>query len=192
MFAVTTGGRTPVSTLVTLDLDTAETTFVGPITGVGDPLDGTAIVDIAVDADGLMYGVDIVTDTLVAIDKTTGEAQTLGSIGFDANFAEGLDFDDTTNTLYFAAFDNSTLEAEMYTLDTETGQGTLISPIGPDPSGTQYSALAIARLTGICAYPERCAVAFVQQHARLDGSRRDDADHGHLRCDRPYPRRLFG
>ena len=153
MYAVTSGGRTPTSYLTTIDPDTAETTLVGPITGVGDPQNGTVIVDVAVDANGLMYGVEIVTDTLVAIDKTTGAASTIGSIGFDANFAEGLDFDDTTNTLYFAAFNNSTGTAEMYTLDTATGQGTLISPIGPNPTGTQYSALAIARLTGICAYP---------------------------------------
>ena len=42
----------------------------------------------------------------------------------------------------------------MYTLNTETGEGTPISPIGPDPGGTQYAALAIARQAGICAYPE--------------------------------------
>ncbi|HEV7489846.1 MAG TPA: hypothetical protein VGO25_03510 [Rhodanobacteraceae bacterium] len=154
MFAVTSAGRTPTTYLSTIDPDTAETTFIGPITGVGDPVAGAVVVDIAVRADGLMFGVEIVTDTLVAIDKTTGEAQTLGSIGFDANFAEGLDFDDTTNTLYFAAIDNGTGAAEMYTLDTDTGAGTLISPISPDPTGTQYSALGIARLTGICAYPE--------------------------------------
>ncbi|HEY6985550.1 MAG TPA: hypothetical protein VH375_05675 [Rhodanobacteraceae bacterium] len=153
MYAVTSGGRTPASYLITIDPDTADTSLVGQITGVGDPQNGTVIVDIAVDADGLMYGVDIVTDTLVAIDKTTGEASTIGSIGFDANFSEGLDFDDTTNTLYFAAFNNSTGTAEMYTLDTATGQGTLISPISANPTGTQYSALGIARLTGICAYP---------------------------------------
>ena len=153
MYAVTSAGRTPTSYLSTIDPDTAETTFVAPITGVGDPVNGAVIIDIAVRADGLMFGVEIVTDTLVAIDKTTGEAQTLGSIGFDANFAEGLDFDDTTNTLYFAAVDNSTGAAEMYTLDTDTGAGTLISPISPDPTGTQYSALGIARLTGICSYP---------------------------------------
>jgi hypothetical protein len=153
MYAVTSGGRTPVSYLVKLDLDTAETTPVGPITGVGDPTNGTVIIDIAIDADGLMYGVDIVTDTLVAIDKTTGAASTLGSIGFDANYSEGLDFDDTTHTLYFSAYDNSIGASEMYTLDTATGQGTLISPISPDPGATQYAALGIARLAGICAYP---------------------------------------
>ena len=154
MYAVTAGGRTPVSTLVKIDPETADITLVGPITGVGDPTNGTAIIDIAIDASGLMYGVDIVTDTLVAIDKTTGEASTIGSIGFDANFAEGLDFDDTTNTLYFSAFNGETGLSTMYTLNTETGEGTPISPIGPDPGGTQYAALAIARQAGICAYPE--------------------------------------
>ena len=154
MFAVTSGGRTPSSTLVKIDPDTAEITLVGTITGVGDPDNGTVIIDVAIDANGLMYGVDLVTDTLVAIDKTTGEASTIGSLGFDANYAEGLDFDDTTNTLYFAAFDNGIGTAEMYTIDTETGLGTPISPIGPDPANTQYSALGIARLAGICSYPE--------------------------------------
>jgi len=154
MFAVTSGGRTPVSSLVKLNTETTETTLVGTITGVGDPTNGTAIIDIAIDPNGLMYGVDIVTDTLVAIDKTTGEASTIGSIGFDAAYAEGLDFDDTTGTLYFSAFDFSQNLAVMYTLDTETGMGTPISPIGPTPDSVQYSALAIARLAGICAYPE--------------------------------------
>jgi hypothetical protein len=154
MFAVTSGGRTPVSTLVKIDPDTADITLVGTITGVGDPTNGTAIVDVAIDANGLMYGVDLVTDTLVAIDKTTGEASTIGSLGFDANYAEGLDFDDTTNTLYFAAFNNDIGMAEMYTINTETGVGTPISPIGPDPANTQYSALGITRLAGICSYPE--------------------------------------
>jgi hypothetical protein len=154
MFAIAIGGRTPVSTLVKVDTATAQTTLVGTISGVGDPNNGTAIIDIAIDPNGLMYGIDIVTDTLVAIDKTTGEASTIGSIGFDANSPEGLDFDDTTGTLYFAGFDASLGEAIMYTINTDTGLATPISPIGPAPENVQYTALAIARLQGICAYPE--------------------------------------
>jgi hypothetical protein len=153
MFAVTSGGRTPVSTLVKLDTGTAETTLVGPITGVGDPTNGTVVIDIAIDPNGLMYGVDIVTDTLVAIDKTTGEASTIGSLGFDANFSEGLDFDDTTGTLYFSGWDNNLGEAILYTIDLDTGHATPVSPIGPNAGAVQYSALAIARLAGICSYP---------------------------------------
>ncbi len=101
-----------------------------------------------------MYGVEIVTDTLVAIDKETGEASTIGSIGFDANFSEGLDFDDTTGTLYFSGYDNSIGLSTMYMIDTETGLATPIDTIGPDPSSTQFAALGIARLAGICAYPD--------------------------------------
>jgi hypothetical protein len=153
MYAIAVGGRTAASTLVKLNLDTAETTLVGAITGIGDPDNGTAIIDIAIDPNGLMYGIEIVTDTLVAIDKTTGAASTIGSIGFDANYSEGLDFDDTTGTLYFAGFDNSLGEAIMYTVDTDTGLATPISPIGPTPDAVQYTSLAIARLQGICSYP---------------------------------------
>ncbi|HEX5123458.1 MAG TPA: hypothetical protein VFV97_09430 [Rhodanobacteraceae bacterium] len=153
MFAVTSGGRTPVSTLVKLNTETAETELVGPITGVGDPNNGTVIIDIAIDPNGNMYGIDIVTDTLVAIDKTTGEASTIGSIGFDANYSEGLDFDDTTGTLYFSGWDNGLGEAILYTIDTDTGLATPISPIGPNAGAVQYSALAIARDVGICSYP---------------------------------------
>jgi len=153
MYAITTGGRTPASYLIKIDLATAQTQLVGQITGVGDPDNGTMIIDIAVDTNGLMYGVDIITDTLVAIDKTTGEASTIGSIGFDANYSEGLDFDDTTHTLYFSAYDYSLDIAEMYTLDLDTGLGTPIAPIGPSPEAVQFSALGIARLAGICAYP---------------------------------------
>jgi hypothetical protein len=154
MYAVTLGGRPTGSSLVKINPDTGDTEYVAEITGVGDPSNGTAIIDIAVDASGRMYGVEIVTDTLVAIDKDTGEASTIGSIGFDANYSEGLDFDDATNTLYFSGYDNSIGLSTMYTIDTETGLATPIDVIGPDPSSTQYAALGIARLAGICAYPD--------------------------------------
>lgn len=155
MYAVTSGGgRTKQSWLFKLDLQHAVATLVAEITGVGDPEgDGTAIIDIAVDSNGLLYGVDIITDTLVAIDKNSGEGSTIGSIGFDANFNADLDFDDYTGTLYFAAYDNNNGVEGMYTLDTETGEATAISPIGADPTTVSLDAMGIARLGGVCAYP---------------------------------------
>ena len=155
MYAVTSGGgRTKQSWLFKLDLQHAIATLVGEITGVGDPTgDGVAIIDIAVDSNGLLYGVDIITDTLVAIDKNTGEASTIGSIGFDANFNADLDFDDYTGTLYFAAYDSNAGLEGMYTINTETGEATLVSPIGADPTTASLDAMGIARLSGVCAYP---------------------------------------
>ena len=68
------------NTLYTLDLATGTPTVVGSASG-------PCIIDIAVNAAGEMYGVDIVTDELVSIDKSTGAVTAIGSLGFDADFA---------------------------------------------------------------------------------------------------------
>ncbi len=108
------------SMLYTIDLSNASTTPVGPINAL--------IRDIAIDNNGLMYGVDSDADTLVAIDKTNGAAQVIGSLGIDAVFGQGLDFDAETGVLYLAsmAFDQST----MYTVDPATGATTPHRPHG--------------------------------------------------------------
>jgi hypothetical protein len=143
------------SYLYKIDPVTAATTLVGPITGIGDPAAGTLVVDIAVDSRGAMYGIDLVADNFVAIDKTSGAAAVISSLGFDANYAQGMDFDDYTGTLYYAAFNGSTGEAEMYTIDPAGGALTLVSSIGADSFSTQLAAFAVARLGGVCAYPDQ-------------------------------------
>jgi len=147
-------GRTGLSSyLYKVDPVTAETTLVGPITGIGDPTNGNLVSAIAIDTDGTMFGIELVGDAFVAIDKSSGEAQVVSSLGFDANYAQSLDFDDYTGTLYYAAFNNSDAEAEMYTIEPFSGALTQLSPIGADPTTTQLAAFAIARLGGVCAYP---------------------------------------
>ena len=141
------------SFLYTIDPVTAATALVGPITGIDEGSGEALVIDIAVDSNGLMYGVDIVGDTFVAIDKTNGAGAIIKLLDFDANFAQGLDFDAYTGTLYYAAFDNGTQEAEMYTVDPLSGDMEFVSTIGADPFNTQLAAFAIARLGGVCAYP---------------------------------------
>ncbi len=123
------------SSLYTIDLGTGATTLVGSSSG-------TCIIDIAIDPDGNLYGVDLMPYALVAIDKTTGATQPIGSLGFNAGYAEGLDFDPSTGTLYFAGYDTDTFLGGMYTIDLATGAATLIGPIGPD--GDEMDAFAIA------------------------------------------------
>jgi len=142
-----------VSYLYKVDPVTAATTLVGEVTGIGDPTNGDLVSGIAIDTDGTLYGIELVGDTFVTIDKNSGEAQVVSSLGFDANYAQSLDFDDYTGTLYYAAFNNSDGEAEMYTIEPFSGTLTQLSPIGADPTTTQLAALAIARLGGVCAYP---------------------------------------
>lgn len=132
------------STLYTMDLTSGATTSVGSSSG-------NCIIDIAIDPSGLMYGVDIIADTLVAIDKTTGAASSIGSIGFNANYAQGMDFDGSTGILYLAGFDAGTFTGNMYTIDLTSGLATLISPIG---SGFETDAVAIAAAGGVCSSPQ--------------------------------------
>jgi len=126
------------STLYTIDLATAATTLVGPIDAL--------IRDIAIDRNGLMYGVDSDADTLIAIDKTSGAAQTIGSLNIDAVFGQGLDFDAETGVLYLAsmAMDEST----MYTVDPSTGATTPIGLMGGELDG-----MAIAKSGAVCSTP---------------------------------------
>lgn len=127
------------STLYTIDLATATTTLVGPL--------GALIRDIAIDGDGLMYGVDSDADTLVAIDKTTAATQTIGSLGIDAVFGQGLDFDAETGVLYLASADSNAIST-MYTVDPATGATT---PIGQ--MGGEVDSMAIAKSGVVCSTP---------------------------------------
>jgi hypothetical protein len=144
-----------VSFLYTIDPVTAQTTMIGQISGpdLGTPDDGSVIIDIAIDGDGRMYGIELVGDDFVAIDKETGEAAVISSLSFNANYAQSIDFDDYTGTLYYAAYDGDTGQAYMFTIDTDTGALGDIGPIGPDSTEIDVSAMAIARLGGVCAYP---------------------------------------
>lgn len=124
------------NTLYTLDVSSGAVTTVGTSSGV-------CVIDIAVNASGDMYGLDILTDDLVSIDKTTGAVTAIGSVGFDANFAQGMDFDEATGTLYLAAYNNATSAAELRIADTSTGASTVVGAIGPG-GGVEFDAFAIA------------------------------------------------
>ena len=79
--------------LYTINTTTGAATVVGPT--------GTALmIDIALNSAGQMYGMDIGTDSLYTINTATGAATLIGAIGFNANFAQGMDFDKTTGVLY--------------------------------------------------------------------------------------------
>lgn len=136
------------STLWRIDMATAATTLVGPITH------SIAIIDIAFNSLGQMYGIDIATDALLAIDKNTGQGSVIGSIGFNANYASGMAFDMTTDVLYFAtveSFGGFNVFQEMWTVDTTTGAATLVNPVSLTPGEIQIDAFAIARQPTACA-----------------------------------------
>jgi hypothetical protein len=127
------------STLYRIDMPAVQAWELGPIRGVaGNPAGATRIEDIAVSPEGLMYGVEAIGDNLVAIDKVTGEAAIIGSLGIDlaTDYRPqiGLEFDDATGALYLIA------NLGIYSVDTATGVSTFIGSTGEFP----LDSLAIA------------------------------------------------
>jgi hypothetical protein len=82
--------------------------WVGDVTTGSFSLVGTIepgiVIDISIDSQDNLYGHSISTDTLLSIDTTTGAGTTIGPTGQAANFAQGMDFDWSTDTLYASVY----------------------------------------------------------------------------------------
>ena len=121
------------SYLYTVDITSGTATVIGEITNA------PTIIDIAINADGEMYGVDISTDNLVRIDPATGAGTVIGSIGFDADYAQGMDFEPISGILYLAAYNATAERGELRIANTTTGSSSLV---GAFPDGAETDALA--------------------------------------------------
>jgi hypothetical protein len=124
------------STLYTIDPGTGTATPIGPVSNA------PCLIDIAVNAAGELFGVDIINDNLVQIDPGSGAGTVIGSLGVAANYAQGMDFDDVTGVLYWAAY---TASGELRVIDTATGASTLV---GAFPGGAEVDSFAIASFVG--------------------------------------------
>lgn len=147
------------SVLYVIDPKTAALTAVGRIDADGDDV---CIGGISVGPDGAMYGIDVAADTLLAIDKSSGAASVIGSVGFDLDYngsavSNSMDFDDATGTLYLAAYtDFEGIHGGLHTLDLATGVATRIAPFPRLPE-SQWLALvgfSVARSGGVCVHPD--------------------------------------
>ncbi len=123
-------------------------TLIGAISGGGIAAGGI-IIAIAVSPDGLMYGVEIIDDVLVAIDKTSGAGSVIGALGVNANFAQDMDFDASTGTLYWAGYLGGG-NSQMFTVDLSTGAAT---SIGAVQDGAELLSFSVAIAGGNCSDP---------------------------------------
>jgi S-layer family protein len=130
-----------VSNLYTLSLNTRVATLVGPI---GFSL----VIDIAISNTGQMYGHDIGLDQLISINKATGAGTIIGPTGFNANFAQGMDFDNGTNVLWAWLYIGGGVN-NLVTFNLNTWAATLVlaGPPGPENEGAIKMLLAPGGLT---------------------------------------------
>jgi len=107
------------SLLYTVDTATGAATLVG---SMGTPL----MIDIAINAQGEMYGHDISSDSIYSIDTSTGAATLIGPTGYDANFAQGMEFDKSTGVLYAWLYQGAGVNT-FATINLTTGAATTVA-----------------------------------------------------------------
>lgn len=121
-------------TLSIIDIDALTTTPVGT---TGTP----GMIAIAIDDTGNMYGHDIVTDGFYSIDTNTGLATLLATLSFDANFGQDLEWDKASQRLYMTAFNNGNGNGEFRSVNTDTGETTFLSDLGPAGSQVPWASI---------------------------------------------------
>ncbi len=93
------------------------------------------IVDISCSNAGQLYGIDIDNDFLVSINKQTGEVTLIGYIGFDANYSQGMSWDHSTDSCFYASYNNVTNQCEMRRVNLQTGETTMMYSIDAEVDG---------------------------------------------------------
>lgn len=100
------------------DIATGVFSFVGP-TGFD------LCIDLAIDSQGNAYGMDIATDELFSINLATGAGTVIGPTGMAANYAQGMDFDYATDTLYATIYTGGGTGVFAY-YDLNTGAANIL------------------------------------------------------------------
>ena len=120
--------------LFELDLENLSTTYIGSWGSSTSEID--MMYAIACDNNGLLYGLSKTSGEeeakLFSINKTNAEANVIGEIDVEILYTNhDLGFDRETNILYGSLLEESD-GAGIYTLDTETGQATLLYDLNLD------------------------------------------------------------
>lgn len=146
-YVATVGGGG--SHLHTLNPTTGALTLVGQMGSVA------VVIDLAMNCQGELYAHDIVTDSLYRINPTTAAPTLVGPHGLAANFAQGMDFDNSDGTLYGCIYTGGGTNTYC-TWNTSTGAITPLnvnSPLGefecaiPPPCPANLSVTKTASAT---------------------------------------------
>ncbi len=90
-------------------------------------LPGFAVIAIASNGDGNIYGVDLISDVLGKYVIATNTFELVGSIGFNANYSQSMEFDYASGKLFYAAYNGGNSLGELRIVDINTGIATLVA-----------------------------------------------------------------
>jgi hypothetical protein len=94
----------------------------GVFTPIGSSVPGI-IIDIACSNTGQIYGINITDDNLYSINKNTGAGTIIGSLGVNANYSQGMSWDRSVDSCYWASYTGS---GQLRRLNIQTGASTVI------------------------------------------------------------------
>lgn len=89
----------------------------------------------------MIYIIDRESNHLFRVNPTTLAVTDVGSLGINTDYAQGLDFEEESGLLYWAAYNSIEDHGELRVIDMATGESTLI---GPFPEGKNVTVLAFA------------------------------------------------
>lgn len=123
-YGISTDGQNNISHISMIDWSGMTATPIGN-TGLRLP------IALAIDDKGVGYTYDIDDDNAYSIDLNDASVSLLGSIGFDANFGQGMAWDPNSQQLYLAALNAAITDTEIRTMNPVTGNTTLIGRVEP-------------------------------------------------------------
>jgi len=102
----------------------------GTLTLVGSDATGGIIIDISCDSQGRLIAHSITSDSFYSVDPNTAALTLIGAHGLAANFAQGMDFDWTNDTLYAAIYTGGGT-GRFVSVNTTTGAVTTLADTTP-------------------------------------------------------------
>ncbi|QYK53510.1 MAG: PEP-CTERM sorting domain-containing protein [Fimbriimonadaceae bacterium] len=118
--AYLSSGSAAGASLYTVNLGTGVASLIGSYAQV------QTFIDVAVDNSGNIYATDITSDSLWSVNAGTGAATLIGALGINLQFAQGMDFDQSTNTLYATTYTGGGV-GNFVSINTTTGAASIIA-----------------------------------------------------------------
>ena len=122
----------------TLGVQTAIYT-IDPTTGIESLVQVAAnsnfVLGLEFNNEGRCFLIDAEIDGISEMNLSTGEFTTIVAAGFNVNYGQDLDCDRETNTIYWAAFNATSIGAQLYSLNLENNSLTLIGTFAKQASG---------------------------------------------------------
>lgn len=114
----------------------------GVATLIGSFAYGDLLINLATDGTGDLYSIGIGTDHLYSINPIGPVLTDIGACGMNMNYAQDMEYDQSSNTLYAAAYTSS---GGLYSVNMSTGACTLISAF---MGGAEITGFAVPYCTG--------------------------------------------